>query len=59
MVSEEIDDVSAGSADGPVDVERAELVDGILLTSIDASLADEMGDFGVVIVIIEALSFSG
>ena len=37
MVLEEIDDVSAGSADGPVDVERAELVDGIPLTSIDAT----------------------
>ena len=57
MVSEEINDVSAGSTDGPEDVERAELVDGVPLTSIDASLADETGDFGVTIV--EALPFSG
>ena len=42
VVSEEIDDMSAGSTDGPEYVERAELLDGVPLTSIDASLADEM-----------------
>ena len=57
VVSEEKDDMSAGSTDGPVDIERAELLDGVPLTSIDASLADEMEDFGVAIV--EALPFSG
>ena len=57
VVSEEMDDVSAGSTDEPEDIERAELLDGVPLTLIDASLADEMGDFGVAIV--EALPFSG
>ena len=36
--------------DGREDVERAELVDGVPLTSVDASQADEMGDFEVAIV---------
>ena len=55
MVSKEIDDVdvSAGSADGAVDVEIAE---SLPATSIDGSVADEME---VGIAIIEALSFSG
>ena len=38
MASEEIDDVSAGSTDGPEDVKRAESLDAVPLTSIDVLL---------------------